>query len=444
MKILATSSLMLAALVAAGACSSSSGGTGSGGRGSGGATASGGSGTNTGGARSGGAGGGAVGGSAGPAVAFAYTFDTTVQGFSFNTFQPTTGPQVNLAVREAGTPPTIGWDSANGDPNPGALKVTATYDNYSQSVDAIVGPLPSLDLTGKTIHARVMLMSGTFSGTASLHVSSTAMYYYAGSSNVSLTAGTWTTLDLLIPTTGAMWNSTDIRQVGIQLISNGAPEAGTFGAPQDVVVLIDTITDGTGAITSNTPRHAFTFDTTVQGWSYNTFQAASGTPRNLAVAAGGASGAGGAGGAGASVATLEFDGTDGNPANGSLKASMTFTDYEQQVDAIVGPFPAYNLMGRTLHAKIKLTSGSFPSGSGVVLHAGTTAMYLYGGGAYTALPTVGTWTDLTLDLSTVTTAMWDPTQVVQIGIQISSGSRPEAGAYPGPNPVVFNIDTVTD
>ena len=53
-------------------------------------------------------------------------------------------------------------------------------------------------------------------------------------------------------------------------------------------------------------------------------------------------------------------------------------------------------------------------------------------------------TNLSLDISAVTTANWDPTQIVQLGIQFYTGDPPEAGTYAGPNDVVFHIDEVTD
>ena len=69
--------------------------------------------------------------------------------------------------------------------------------------------------------------------------------------------------------------------------------------------------------------------------------------------------------------------------------------------------------------------------------------FTYGAGPYTPLA-FGVWTDLILDLSTVTTPGYDPTQVVQLGVQFYSGDPPEAGAFAGPNTVVFHIDSITE
>jgi hypothetical protein len=51
---------------------------------------------------------------------------------------------------------------------------------------------------------------------------------------------------------------------------------------------------------------------------------------------------------------------------------------------------------------------------------------------------------LTLDLTTVTTAGFDPTQIVQIGIDIFSGFSSTGGTFTSTGPAVFEIDTVTD
>jgi hypothetical protein len=48
------------------------------------------------------------------------------------------------------------------------------------------------------------------------------------------------------------------------------------------------------------------------------------------------------------------------------------------------------------------------------------------------------------DLSTVTSTNWNPSDLVQVGVQFYTGGRPEAGRFLGPNPVVLNIDTITE
>ena len=455
MKILATRWLPVAAglVVLGGACSSTSNtkGAGTGGKvGSGGAsTGSGGSssgsgGTNTGsggtstgsggastgnGGTSAGSGGGGVATDAGAGASFGYTFDATMQGFGLNNYVPGP-PQKNLAAPDSGASPTLVFDPLEGSPTPGSLKLTASFTDFSQLVDVAVGIQPAVNLAGKTIHALVRLNSGTFpvGMGATLHAGTGMSYAYGAGAYTSLVAGTWTDLTLDLTKQTAPFDPTIVVQIGIQFYSGDRQDAGAFPGPVDVVIQIDGITDGAGA-TVGPAAVAYNFDIAAQGFQYNNYLPTNQT--NLA-----APGA-------ASPPTLMWDAVEGSPTKGSLKASATFTDYKQLIDVILNPSPALNLMGKTLHAKVRLTSGTFGSGSGALLHASTGMSYLYGAGAYTTL-TYSTWTDLTLDLSTVTTALYDPTMVVQIGIQFYSGDPTDAGAFAGPNQVVFHIDSITE
>ena len=65
--------------------------------------------------------------------------------------------------------PTLTFDSAMGNPA-GSLKMTATFTDYNQYVDAIINLSPTINLTGKRCTRRCRLTSGTFSGGAQLHV----------------------------------------------------------------------------------------------------------------------------------------------------------------------------------------------------------------------------------------------------------------------------------
>ena len=67
----------------------------------------------------------------------------------------------------------------------------ATFTNYGQNLDLQANVSPSVNLTGKTIKARVKIDSGTVpSGYVQLHVSSTG-YVYANGGSGSLTAGSF-------------------------------------------------------------------------------------------------------------------------------------------------------------------------------------------------------------------------------------------------------------
>lgn len=205
---------------------------------------------------------------------------------------------------------------------------------------------------------------------------------------------------------------------------------------------------GGGAVTHVV---VYNFDSTVEMWSLNTY--ADPNSRNLAgvyPTDGGIDAApvtldGGV----LAAPTLTFDGTVGSPSPGSLKITATFTDCGQYVDAAVsGLSPLRNLTGKTLHGKLQVTSGTFSGGAQLHLSTGTNY------DAYTSsgflLAANGTFGDAALNLATAVpadaTKPIDATSVIQIGVQIFSGSACTA-TMPYPNagtPVTFNIDTITD
>jgi len=181
------------------------------------------------------------------------------------------------------------------------------------------------------------------------------------------------------------------------------------------------------------PDLAYTFDSSVQGWSFNTYDDPN--QQNLAVhpPAGGA------------PPTLAFDSTDGSPDPGALRVTVDFEDFNQYVDANINfAPPGLNLTGKVLHARIKLVSGAFPQGA-FQLHASTGSSYTWGAVFFnaSALPP-GQWVDFDLDLGAVTSSGYDPSQVVQIGVQLLSGLPSGGGTFMSPGTAVFDIDTVTD
>jgi hypothetical protein len=414
--------------------STTSGSGGSTTSGSGGSSAAGGSSTTSpGGPGSGQGGGSAAPGDAGTAVGtLAYTFDSSLQGWGLNPYVPAP-PQRNLAAAEAGALPTLAFDATGGNPAPGTMKLSATFTDYRQFVDVVLNPQPLLNLAGRTIHAKVRLSSGTLpSGAgATLHVGTGASFAYGAGAYTALVPGSWTDLTVdLTKVTGTAFDPTMVAQIGLQIYS-GDPQqdAGTFPGPVDFVLQIDSITDTAAGVTVAVPI-AYTFDVATEGFDLNRY--VSTTQTNLAAPGSGAS------------PTVTFDATEGDPTPGSLKVSATFSNFKQFIDVTANPTPPLNLTGKILHAKVRLTSGTFAVGAGATLHASSgTIAFVYGAGPYTPL-TFGVWTDLTLDVSTVTTAGFDPTQVVQLGVQFYTGDPPEAGAFAGPNDVVFHIDSITE
>jgi hypothetical protein len=216
------------------------------------------------------------------------------------------------------------------------------------------------------------------------------------------------------------------------------------------------VTTGSGGSDGGSPDAAvthlvnYTFDTGLQGWAFSTYADPNSTNLTGTYPTDGGfdvllpdAAATLDGGAPAAAPTLTFDSTTGNPNPGSLKVTATFTAYGQYVDAQVTLTPTVDLRNNILHGRLQLTSGTFSGGA--QLHASTGADYSgYASGAFAA-PTLGTWSNAMIDMSTQATTI-NPAVVIQVGVQIFSGMAPTAGAaYPNAGvPVVFNIDTVTD
>ncbi|HZL19044.1 MAG TPA: hypothetical protein VFG23_15005 [Polyangia bacterium] len=233
---LGSAALMLAAIGCGSSSSPSDGGTGgtSAGGGSGGTSAAGGS-----------------GGAAAPALSF--TFDSSVQNWAINTYHDTNSTNLGFELApdagiDASTVPTLTHDTTDGSPATpaGCLKLTATFTGYNQYIDVKVGISPTVDLSGKKMHAQVQLASatgGTFPGGAILETDSTQAYTYGGSTGAQLTAGTWTPLVLdldTVSTTG--YDDTMVIQVGVQFYSGSAPtDGGTTLGPIEATFLIDTV-----------------------------------------------------------------------------------------------------------------------------------------------------------------------------------------------------------
>jgi hypothetical protein len=177
------------------------------------------------------------------------------------------------------------------------------------------------------------------------------------------------------------------------------------------------------------PGVNYTFNHSTQGWELNLFD----DPSILNVAVHPPAGA----------PVLGFNAADGDPAPGSMQVTAQFTDVNQYVDTDVNLFNGrLNLTGKVLHARIRLVSGPFVGGVQFFALSGDTFTFTGAFYNFDQFP-VGVWVPVTLDLTSGTSPGFDPSQVVQIDVQILSGFP---GGLPVVNsgPTVFEIDTVTD
>jgi hypothetical protein len=59
--------------------------------------------------------------------------------------------------------------------------------------------------------------------------------------------------------------------------------------------------------------------------------------------------------------------------------------------------------------------------------------------------TAGTWVDLTLPVSTpggTVTTGYDPTQIIQVGVQFGTGGAPDGGVFGAATSPKFHIDSI--
>src|SRR5262249_8088932 len=146
------------------------------------------------------------------------------------------------------------------------------------------------------------------------------------------------------------------------------------------------------------------------------------------------------------VPTLVFTTEDGDPTPGALRLTAAFTAFDQYVDAAVGiGAPGYDLSGKTLQAQVRLVSSTLPPG-GVQLLARSGSAYLRAAGPAVdaAALAAGTWVPLVLDLAAVSEPDFDPSEIVQIAVRLSSGPAAGGGVFEPTGETVLEIDTVTE
>lgn len=148
---------------------------------------------------------------------------------------------------------TVAHDPAVGDPMPGAMKISVPYAAASQYAGVGVTLAAPVDLTGKTITAKVQILSGlgtpldlmTNPGGAKLYVKSGAAFVYASGTFTNLAAqGTWINIAFALATPSYVdmsnpmnvFSAADIREIGIQFDTSA-----TTTTPMAAVLLVDTV-----------------------------------------------------------------------------------------------------------------------------------------------------------------------------------------------------------
>jgi hypothetical protein len=382
----------------------------------------------------GGAGGHATGGAGGnpntdggtSTAAFSFTFDKNTEGFSFNTFNPSSGGNVDDI--DGGTKPTLVWDNTVGSPSStptGSLKLEVTFTDYNQFTLISSGTKPWINGTGKTATVWVLLdaVDGghSFGGGVQLEASSGTSFAGASGPYTTLTAGTWKAVTLPLTAAGS-FDPAQLIQFSINFTTGSRPDGGTFAGPVHATFHIDTLTDGSGGAAPLAPNA--TFDLNTQG-----FVATAATHPD-----------------GGATPTVTFDSTTGDPTPGSIAVTLPFNGYNQGYTIQQDVAPTADLSGKTIHAKVRLDAvdggtTSFPSGYVQLFVQSAGFKFANGGGANL---TAGTWADLTLTVSTPSFMVtgYDPTQIIQVGVQFGTGGMPDGGVFGAETSPKFHVDSI--
>ena len=300
-----------------------------------------------------------------------------------------------------------------------------TFTDYNQFALISSGTKPWMNGTGKTATVWVLLdaVDGghAFGGGIQLEASSGTSYAGATGAYTTLTAGTWKAVTLPLTAAGS-FDPAQLVQFSINFTTGSKPDGGTFSGPVHATFHIDTLTDGSGNPAALAPNA--NFDLNTQGL----------------VATAAAHPDGGA------TATVTFDSTAGNPTPGSIALTLPFNGYNQGYTVQWDIAPTADLSGKTLHAKVSLDAvdggtASFPSGY-VQLFV-QSAGFKFANGPGKSL-TAGTWTDLTLPVSTPSYMVtgYDPTQIIQVGVQFGTGGMPDGGVFGPAISPKFHVDSI--
>jgi hypothetical protein len=187
---------------------------------------------------------------------FDYTFDRATEGWALNRWDDPALTNLGARAPDGGARPTLRFADGDGDPSPGALALTVAFtapDQYAIADVAFGGT--GVDLSGKTLHANVRLVSGSLpAGIIGFYACSggaTRICPHAPAlDGASLTAGAWVPMTLdLGAATDAGFDAKGIVAIGLQFFSTaasldaGAPDGGGFTATGDTVFEIDSVTE---------------------------------------------------------------------------------------------------------------------------------------------------------------------------------------------------------
>jgi hypothetical protein len=165
------------------------------------------------------------------------------------------------------------------------------------------------------------------------------------------------------------------------------------------------------------------FNTATEGFQLNVYHDTGNT--NLGDPASGAS------------PTLMFDSSAGSPDPGSLKVVAPYTGANQYVDIQKSMTNSpQDWRGKTLHVRLKVADGTYPGGAQVYVIT-VPNQYVFGG-TFTNVAKNNNWQEFTVNVDAPMTqnSGYDPSQIIEVGVQLNTGSAGGSATT-----VTFNIDS---
>jgi hypothetical protein len=194
-----------------------------------------------------------------------YTFDHGTDGWELNANGGAGFTNLGAGVPDGESPPSVSFAEGDGDPSAGSLRLTVSFTAPFQYVAAGVVFGEARDLSSKTLHARVRLVSGSAAGVwvgfyacgyrhpETVDLGIICADLETGLDAAELTVGTWASLASEVvaraptigpPTPGDFFGPANVVELGIEVWTNGGDAGGGgFASSRDLVFEIDTVTD---------------------------------------------------------------------------------------------------------------------------------------------------------------------------------------------------------
>ncbi len=182
-------------------------------------------------------------------VPLSYTFDASTDAWSLNDYQDPDYTNLGATTLPGAARPSLAFEESDGDPAAGSLALHVTIAATNQY--AIAQAQIANDLSGKILHARVKLKSGTLNdASVSLHACAGMSFVCLQGPAIDLDSAPdqWLSLTWDLATvTEPAFDPTNVTTVGVAVDAtvtvDGTPRTGSLPNNGEATLLIDTVTE---------------------------------------------------------------------------------------------------------------------------------------------------------------------------------------------------------